>query len=258
MPPVAPVTTETLRRVASVMIGSSVLAYPRPAAYPGPGGPSTMSGCRDKPTTQCDGLPHPGYETEINLVSDGLTRAGNADRFRLPKEGVAMYPGTRNAPAKRPDPAERDTTMPADIRAAAAAYGGRTPAHAPAAIIPSALVFLAGIWLIIAPFSLDYRNAGGGFDGYWNDVVIGVALAVVALVRIALPLATAPLSLINILLGFWLITAPFVLAYNTGTDATQATLNDIVTGAVVAALAAISWLAARQHERAEIRQPHQT
>lgn len=162
-----------------------------------------------------------------------------------------MYPGTRQAPTKRPDAAERDTTMPADIRAAAAAYDHRTPEHTPAATIPSAMVFLAGIWLIIAPFSLDYRNTGGGFDGYWNDVVIGVALAVVALVRIALPFATAPLGLVNVLLGLWLIVAPFVLAYNTGADATQATVNDMVVGAVVAVLAAVSWFAARRHERAD-------
>jgi hypothetical protein len=73
--------------------------------------------------------------------------------------------------------------------------------------------------------------------------VVGVALAVITVLRIALPAVTAPLALINVLLGVWLVLAPSVLAY--GADASRATTNDIVVGTIVALLAAVGWFLAR-------------
>ncbi|MEH1127185.1 SPW repeat protein [Micromonospora sp. CPCC 206061] len=114
------------------------------------------------------------------------------------------------------------------------------------AILPSSVVFLAGVWLVIAPFALDYRATGEGFNGRWNDTVIGVAIALLALVRMIVPLISAQLSLINVVLGGWLIAAPFVLGYNDGTDSPRATWNDILVGLLVIVLAMVSWRISRR------------
>ena len=156
----------------------------------------------------------------------------------------------RQASASRPTPPDSDQTVPAGAPAGPAPPTRGYSAPAASAVMASALVFIAGIWLIIAPFSLDYRNTGGDFNGYWNDVVIGVALAAVALVRIVSPVATAPLSVINVLLGMWLIIAPFILGYNDGSDAAAATVNDIVVGLIVVVLAAVSLLSGRSAHHA--------
>lgn len=124
------------------------------------------------------------------------------------------------------------------------------------ASVASAVTFLAGVWLIIAPFALNYTATGGGFDGYWNDVVIGIAIAVLALVRAVAPREVPWFSLVNVGLGVWLIVAPWVLAYNELIDATGATINDMVVGAVVLLAAACSAVMthrrrAQRHEQEE-------
>jgi hypothetical protein len=98
---------------------------------------------------------------------------------------------------------------------------------------PANLTFLAGVWLVIAGISLNYHETGL-FDAYWSDVVVGIALAVVALVCIVKPVAASSLTLTRVALGGWLIAAPFVLSYG---DVPKPTWNDIVVGAVVISLA---------------------
>lgn len=115
--------------------------------------------------------------------------------------------------------------------------------------LTSGLNLLLGLWLIMAPFTLDYTNSGGGLDGYWNDVVIGAAIGILALLRIAGPARFAPLSWVNFVLGGWLVIAPFVLAYNRGTDAPEATWNDVAVGALVIVLAGISAAVGRREKR---------
>lgn len=108
----------------------------------------------------------------------------------------------------------------------------------PAAV--SAGNFLAGAWLVLAPFALDYEDLGPGFDGYPNDIIVGIAIAAVALVRMLAPYRSVAIGAVNLALGAWLIAAPFVLAYNRGADATAATWNDIVVGVIVVVLALVS------------------
>ncbi len=122
-----------------------------------------------------------------------------------------------------------------------AATPGEDPADADSASYISALTFLAGVWLLLAPFALNYAD-DAGFDAARNDLVIGVAIALVAIVRIVAPIRSAALGMVNVALGAWLIIAPFVLAYNEGANALAATWNDIVVGVIVLALAATSAL----------------
>jgi hypothetical protein len=99
----------------------------------------------------------------------------------------------------------------------------------------SGLDVVAGIWLVIAPFILNYTGMS-----MQNDIIVGVAVAVLAAsrlmgegYRIAWP------SWVNAILGVWLIAAPFVMGYAN----TTATWNDVVLGIIVAILATTSALA---------------
>jgi hypothetical protein len=108
--------------------------------------------------------------------------------------------------------------------------------------IPSVVTLVAGLWLVVAPFVLDYGDAVTWVDGYWNDVLVGAAITVTSATRIVTPSYTAPLSLATAALGVWLIVAPFALGYNATGESVAATANDIATGIVVLVFALASWL----------------
>jgi hypothetical protein len=82
--------------------------------------------------------------------------------------------GAYDTPRPMPDEALLGTA-PAPTRSP---YG---PASArDEAMSASGLNVIAGIWLIISPFVLGY----GGGDAYWNPIVFGAIVAVVALARL--------------------------------------------------------------------------
>lgn len=127
---------------------------------------------------------------------------------------------SRSWPTRKVAPSPVDETLPASLA--------------------SLVTFLAGVWLIVAPIFLTYTDTGGGFNGYQNDMVIGIAIALLALVR-ALATRHVPwLSMANVALGAWLVIAPFVLGYQAGADAPQAVTNDIVVGVIVIVAATTS------------------
>jgi hypothetical protein len=121
------------------------------------------------------------------------------------------------------------------------AMGPRRPANEPGSsrlwswrgdvAAASGLNVLAGIWLIIAPFVLGY----GSGDPYWNDIVFGAIVAVLALVRISGAYRASELSWINALIGVWLFVSAFWLD-STG----RAGGNDIILGIIVFLLAIAS------------------
>ena len=65
-------------------------------------------------------------------------------------------------------------------------------------------------------------------------------MTLIAAIRVVRPATTASLSLINVLLGAWMIASPFLLGYST---AVGPAWNDIIVGALVVLLAGVSWLA---------------
>lgn len=109
---------------------------------------------------------------------------------------------------------------------------------------PSVFVLVAGLWLVGTSLFAGYRDTAG-FDGRWNDRVMGALLIVVALIRIAARTTTGPLSLISVAVGAWLIAAPFVLGYGHEPHAVTSIWNDVIVGAIVVLLAGVSWIAAR-------------
>lgn len=105
--------------------------------------------------------------------------------------------------------------------------------------MPVRIALAGGLWLLAAPFVLDYSTTGTGFRAYWNDVAVGLAVIAVLTPRVAVPARTAAaLTAVAVALGAWLALAPFVLGF-AGTLA-RAAVNDVVVGAAVALLAAVA------------------
>ncbi|MGX7826615.1 SPW repeat domain-containing protein [Actinokineospora sp. 24-640] len=106
------------------------------------------------------------------------------------------------------------------------------------ATLPSALALLAGVWVVIAPFALGYADAGA--FAFWNDVLVGAAIALVALPRVLRTRRAPWLSVVNVVLGAWLVLAPFLVGYRETTPA--AVGNDVIMGIMVVILAGTSAL----------------
>lgn len=109
----------------------------------------------------------------------------------------------------------------------------------------SVLNVLAGIWLIIAPFVLLY----GDSTALINDIVLGIVIAVFALIRAFVPgFQTVWLSWLNALWGIWLVVGSFILAY-----AGLARTNDIILGIIVFVLGLCSASVSEQNRPVLIR-----
>ena len=93
-------------------------------------------------------------------------------------------------------------------------------------------ILVTGIWLIIAPFVLVYIDAAA----ITNDIVVGIILISLVLIRLFSSFRPNWINWANIILGFWLIIAPFVLGYTFATSQ----WNDIILGIVVVVLGAWS------------------
>lgn len=102
------------------------------------------------------------------------------------------------------------------------------------------LNLLVAVWLVVAPSVLGYADTWFGFGAQWNDIGIGVAIALVALVRTVEPFRGTVLAAMSFALGAWLAVAPFVLVAGTEARVAAAVWNDVVVGAVVTVLAFVS------------------
>jgi hypothetical protein len=92
----------------------------------------------------------------------------------------------------------------------------------------SGLNVLAGVWLIIAPWVLGYSAR----DPRWNDVLFGIVVGLVALVRATGGYREQWVTVVNALAGVWLFVAAFTIDHTTA-----ATWNDIILGVIVFVLA---------------------
>lgn len=98
------------------------------------------------------------------------------------------------------------------------------------------IIILVGLWLIVSPFILGYAGIDAAL---WNSLIVGVIVVGIALVRGLSDESPHWLSWISVVLGLWLIVAPFVLAFN-GLNLQH--WNTTLTGIVLASLAAWSAL----------------
>lgn len=109
----------------------------------------------------------------------------------------------------------------------------------------SGVLLASGVWLVLAPFVLSYGSTGSGFGARWNDVLVGLALTATAVARLTGAVRLGVASAVPLLLGLWLLMAPLVLAYGLRAGSTQATLNDMVVGLLVAAMATLGYVSGR-------------
>lgn len=91
-----------------------------------------------------------------------------------------------------------------------------------------------GGWLMMAPFLLPYTELESAL---WSEVGVGTFVVGLALYRLAAPRDAPWIGWGNVLVGAWLVAAPFVLEY---TDVSVAMWHDVVAGIVVVGLALVS------------------
>jgi hypothetical protein len=89
------------------------------------------------------------------------------------------------------------------------------------------IFFLSGGWLMASPYVLDFAWEP---SAWWNSLVIGAALIVVAIIRFAAPRRFHGLQWTALILGAWMIASPFVAEY---ADVTAAFWNSLLIGAIV-------------------------
>jgi hypothetical protein len=105
----------------------------------------------------------------------------------------------------------------------------------------SGLNILAGLWLMASPWVLAYVDISE--PARWNSLLVGMAVVVIAGIRFFLGYQAGWLSWANVVLGFWLTMAPFILQYETVTGF----WNSVLVGLLIAFLGAWSALASYTH-----------
>ncbi len=101
--------------------------------------------------------------------------------------------------------------------------------------LPAAIVFLAGVWLVVCSWLIDQPSTVLGVGSAVPDIVAGVLLAVFGGAKAVSPFRAAWAGWAALVVGALLIIAPFALDYRGG-EAGAAMTNDVVVGAVVMAL----------------------
>lgn len=86
-----------------------------------------------------------------------------------------------------------------------------------------------GIWVIISPFVVQFTRFPAAM---WNNVIVGIVIAILAIIRTSVPRQTG-WSWVNVILGIWMIISPFAL----GAMTTAVLWNNIILGIVIALIA---------------------
>jgi hypothetical protein len=88
---------------------------------------------------------------------------------------------------------------------------------------------LLGIWMIISPFALGFANVPRSM---WNNVVLGIVIAIVAIIRTSTTRQPG-WGWLNALLGIWVVISPLVLGLVLG----NAIWNNVILGIIITILA---------------------
>jgi len=94
-------------------------------------------------------------------------------------------------------------------------------------------VLTLGVWLFFAPFLMAYGSIAGA--AAWDSYVIGAVAALFAASALWRTSASQAEEWVNLVLGLWLVAAPFALGFYT--SAAAAAWNQIVVGVLIAAAA---------------------
>lgn len=136
---------------------------------------------------------------------------------------------------------------PTVVRPVTAPPGSREQRTATVVRLACAVELLVGVWLAISPWVV---GSGGSSLLRWNNVIVGVALAVNAIAHLVRPdLPRSPA--VSFALGAWTILAAFVLSFQNGSTGTAPLWNAIICAGILTASAAWS---TTETERASLRQ----
>lgn len=92
----------------------------------------------------------------------------------------------------------------------------------------STINLILGAWFIVSPWLLSYTSSAA----IWNQFVVGIVIAVLAIGRMLVP-SQQWMSTLSGIAALWAIIAPFILSYNK----TAAYWNEVVVAVIVAILA---------------------
>lgn len=121
------------------------------------------------------------------------------------------------------------------------AFDQEAPPEIKTVFSTSGINIIAGLWLLLAPFALGYSTIEAAL---WNSIILGLAIAVMAIVRVVQPEEHEGVSWVNFVLGIWLLVSPFVLALQ---NIQWLVWNNVIVGIIVLALAATSAMATRRY-----------
>ncbi len=107
----------------------------------------------------------------------------------------------------------------------------------------SGINIAAGVWMLFSPFILGFAAISAAV---MNNAILGIVIAVMALIRVTNPQKTNGLSIINAILGLWLIISPFAFGF------TSAVIvwNNVILGIIVTAMAVWSASTSKQTSHA--------
>jgi len=91
----------------------------------------------------------------------------------------------------------------------------------------STLCLLCGIWLFFSPW---VYGAGSVNGTGWNGWIVGLAIVILSLVRLARPAYSTLLSWCNMVLGIWIFFSPWIYGY-TGNEGRF--INSLCIGVIV-------------------------
>lgn len=115
--------------------------------------------------------------------------------------------------------------------------------------LPNALLLIAGVWLIISRFVFDYPLAGSTTGGVFNGVVIGIAVAILALVRMSAYRSNPMVDVVAMVAGGWMMASPWAFGYAHFGEFGRPGWSDIIVGGFIiffGLLGAAGQLARRQ------------
>jgi SPW repeat-containing protein len=167
---------------------------------------------------------------------DARTRERRFDSARSEPSDVPVSPLVR-------EQRDAEVRASAPIRdRAAVAPGAPATDWRSTVFTASGLTVVVGLWLIVAPFVLNY----GLDDPVWNDVLFGGVVALLAIVRVAGAHRAEWLSWTIVLVGAWVFASALWLD-----DTMTAAVNDVVAGALIAVFGVASAMATHDGRRGE-------
>jgi hypothetical protein len=194
-----------------------------------------------------DGVTDRNGTSGNGMAGDGMTGRHAADPMATQGGQARMetQPGmeTRSGMETRPGMETRQGMEARQGYAEDAGYATRPDAalaraervQQSAISLPNALLLIAGVWLIISRFVFDYPLAGSTTGGVLNGVVIGIAVAILALVRMSAYRSNPLINVVTVVAGGWMMASPWAFGYpHFGTFGRPGWSDIIVGGFIIA------------------------